>query len=154
MVFERASWFASLAWGCLLLGAARPPSMIERGEQLFRGELTLTARMAAHSDTLPQQAARCINCHRQESAAVDSTGPATDSAAPATDKFGPALGRLTLTKSIARRGGPPSIYGRATFCKLLRDGVDPAYVMILQTMPRYTLTDQECEVLWLFLTAP
>lgn len=109
--------------------------------------------MVAHTDPLPQQAVRCVNCHRPESGPTGSVA-ATDSAALATDKFAPALGPRLLTQSVARRGGPPSTYDRNSFCKLLREGVDPAHVMIPQAMPRYTLTDEECEALWLFLTTP
>jgi len=148
---RRARGFSLAACVLSSLGAARPPSPIERGAQLFLGELTLTARMVAHTDALPQQAARCANCHRPESTPTDSVS-ATDSAALATDKLGPALGPRALAQLVARRGGPPSSYDRRSFCRLLREGVDPAHVMIPQTMPRYTLTDEECEALWLFLT--
>jgi hypothetical protein len=51
-----------------------------------------------------------------------------------------------------RRGGPASRYDRDAFCRLLRKGIDPAYVMINEEMPRYTLDDADCAALWRFLT--
>lgn len=136
-----------LACAGTMLGAARPPSPAERGRQLFTGEALLTARMASHQETLPHEAVRCSNCHRDPSTPVDARSPATPD-------FGPAIDVATLTQPIARRGGPPSTYDRKVFCKLLREGVDPAHVMIPQTMPRYALNDSDCEALWIFLTTP
>jgi hypothetical protein len=34
----------------------------------------------------------------------------------------------------------------------MREGIDPAWVVIPQTMPRYAFTDQECGALWAFLS--
>jgi hypothetical protein len=126
------------------IGAAPAPSALELGSRLYRGEAALTARMTGHTETLPLEAVRCTNCHRRESQ------PPVE---PATENFGPPLGG-GLARPTARRGGPPSRYDAKALCRLLRDGIDPAYVMIPQTMPRYTMNDRECEALWAFLTAP
>jgi hypothetical protein len=135
-------------WVCVMLGllalGAAPASMLELGRKLYRGEAALTARMTAHSETLPLEAVRCVNCHKREG---------EPAAQAVSENFGPALG-AGLARPTVRRGGPPSRYDARSLCRLLRDGVDPAHVMIPQTMPRYTMTDAECEALWAFLTAP
>ncbi len=35
---------------------------------------------------------------------------------------------------------------------MLRDGVDPAYVLLNVEMPRYRISDGDCAALWHFLT--
>ena len=154
----RSSVFAIIA-GCALalVGAMACTSERARGEretgrQLFAGERPLTATMAGHTAPLPQDAVRCTNCHRRETGAV--ARPGADSALDETQDFGPALGAGSLTRAVARRGGPPSVYDGPAFCRVLREGIDPAHVVIAQTMPRYTMTPEECESVWIFLTAP
>ena len=133
---------AAATAGALALGvAARPRSLAAQGGQLFQGEQPLVARMAGHDQALPQEAVACSNCHELESAAFLSG-----------QSFGPVLGPSELTRPQRRRGGPASTYTFAPFCRVLRDGIDPAHVMIPQTMPRYTLSEQECAALWLYLT--
>src|SRR5262245_27130647 len=130
---ELLRWLgASLALA--LLGAA-PAPVLELGGRLYRGEAALTARMTGHNENLPLEAVRCINCHKREG---------EPAAQPVTENFGPPLG-AGLGRPTVRRGGPPSRYDAKTLCRLVRDGVDPAYVMIPQTMPRYTMSDRECE---------
>lgn len=124
----------------LLLANTAPESSGERGRRLFAGEQAVEARMVGHTDPLPAEAYRCVNCHSSS-----STPPRTDL------DFAPVLSKLTLTTRIARRGGPPSAYEPTSFCRLVRDGVDPAHVMISQAMPRYRLSDRECEALWTYL---
>lgn len=118
-------------------------SGLERGRALFQGELTLTARMVGHADALPQEAVRCRNCHSKQ-----------PSAGEAAQDFAPALNARTLQTALPRRGGPASKYDVNALCRVLREGVDPAHVMIQQAMPRYSLSDGECEALWSFLTFP
>ncbi len=64
----------------------------------------------------------------------------------------PRLTHNLLLLPRARRGGPPSHYGRGSFCKLLREGVDPAFVMLSVEMPRYTIDDVDCQALWHYVT--
>jgi hypothetical protein len=52
---------------------------------------------------------------------------------------------------MPRRGGPPSAFDRDTFCRLLRTGVDPAWVVVDVSMPRYALSDEQCHALWTHL---
>jgi hypothetical protein len=134
-----------LSTACALMGAAAKPALLEQGRKLFVGEVTVAGRMVGHEQALPVEASRCSNCHLSETATVKP---------PSTQDFGPKLGPLSLTRSLPRRGGPASAYNASSFCRLLRDGVDPAHVMIPQTMPRYTLTNAECEALWTFLITP
>jgi hypothetical protein len=130
------------------------------GASLFAGERPLSARIVGHEIDLPQVAVRCTNCHRREAGAgagagvagqTRAVGQTSDGIASSRD-FAPALGPERLMRAMPRRGGPPSGYDRSKLCRLLRDGIDPAFVMIPQTMPRYVFTDQECEALWEFLT--
>lgn len=136
--------FGALLCAPLLLGAEAPISSLERGRELFEGELPLTARMVGHTDALPREAARCRNCHSKQATAVGD----------AAQDFAPQLNASSLRNALARRGGPPSKYDLKALCRLLRDGIDPAHVMIQQAMPRYTLSDAECEALWTYLTLP
>jgi hypothetical protein len=113
------------------------------GKKLYEGELPLVGRLAGDETELPTAATRCANCHTQ----TDSPG---DDGAPA---FGPPLTPAALTVARRRRGGPPTRYEEATFCKLLRTGVDPAYVLIARAMPRYELDTASCRALWKYVSA-
>ncbi|WPB55469.1 hypothetical protein [Xylophilus sp. GOD-11R] len=114
------------------------------GRALFHGEESpsqppVAGRLAGHPTSLPVAATRCVNCHAA-TAAANAVG---------TPVQGGALQRLT-----PRRGGPPSAYDAASLCRLLRDGIDPADVLIDQTMPRYQVDDAQCAALWAWLTRP
>ncbi len=106
---------------------------IREGEALFNGDRALPARLAMHDDPLPAHATRCLNCHAGAQA------------------VGPALNRRTLAQAVPRRGGPASAYDANSLCRLLRTGIDPSWVQLDKGMPRYTVTDSECEALWRFL---
>lgn len=123
----------------------------DRGAQLFQGRAPLIGRLVGHDDPLPSEVAQCKNCHALESEPPPK--PAKAAATEAlTETVGPKLGPSSLTRPAKRRGGPASEYTSDAFCRLLRDGVDPAEIMIPQLMPRYTLTDAECNALWSYLT--
>lgn len=141
-------WLVALCCASASAAAAGEPSVPERGRRLFVGELPLTARVTGHAAALPPQAARCMNCH-----AVGSAGPAAP-ASDATRSFGPVLGSALLTQAVARRGGPPSRYDEAAFCRLLATGIDPADVIIPREMPRYEVSAADCRALWAHLSAP
>ena len=128
----------------LVLATTALADSATRGRQLFEGEFALPARIAGQDFALPAQASRCVNCHGA------ARGDAASSAAGA-QRIGPALTPGALTDAVRRRGGPPSRYDAASLCTLLRSGVDPAYVIILRTMPRYEITDADCRSLWLHL---
>ena len=104
------------------------------GAQLFDGRQPLLARIAGHEQALPAQAWRCANCHA------------------GTQGLGGALDRSRLTAAQARRGGPASRYDLPAFCRLLRTGVDPAWILIDRAMPRFEIDDRQCEQLWTHLT--
>ena len=146
----RAAWRLSrqilrvLAMGCLLqVGAAEaspdPESALPVGRGLFLGESPLWGVIAGHAEALPPQAVACANCHMGE------TGPGSGA------RFGPALNHAAMTELRNRRGGPPSSFSLASFCQLLRNGVDPAYIIITRRMPRYTLSDDQCRGLWRYI---
>ncbi len=145
------AWASTAAMAAVLAtpGAAAPnDAAVQRGLQLYAGAAPLQGTITGHAAPLPPSAARCINCH-----ALGSAGPARAASvsSPAPRSFGPLLTRERLTQRIARRGGPPSAYDEASFCRLLRTGIDPAYVLIPREMPRYELADTDCRGLWLHL---
>jgi hypothetical protein len=84
---------------------------------------------------LPTDATRCVNCHSRGSA------------------LGPPLTHASLTSEQRRRGGPASRYEQASFCALLRTGIDPAHVLIARVMPRYELDAASCQALWSYVSA-
>lgn len=110
----------------------------ERGQLIYQQGLP-SAHLAGDESTLPGLATRCVNCHE-----ASGTAPGA---------FAPALNANALTSLHARRGGPPSRYDHDSLCKLLREGVDPAWVQIPRAMPRYHLTDEDCASLWRYLVS-
>jgi hypothetical protein len=114
---------------------------IKRGEALYNGKESLQAQIRGHDDLLPPEAVRCANCHSPQTASRLSGKPL------------PPLDAAFLLEPRQRRGGPPSSYDQSSFCKLLRTGTDPAYILIAREMPIYTLDDSQCASLWDFLTA-
>jgi hypothetical protein len=123
-----------LAMGCAVLAQALGVPDVAARRALFLGEGSgVRAHVAGHDEALPWAAARCVNCHE---------GPGA---------IGPRLNARQLLESQARRGGPPSRYDEATFCRLLRDGVDPAFVQLPREMPRYQIAQEDCRKLWDFL---
>ena len=127
----------------------REVALQAQGRQLFHGEAStlgaMPGRLAGHGDDLPALATRCSNCH--------TSGAGADTPSK-TLEFAPRLNRQGLTQPLSRRGGPPSAYDAVSLCKLLREGIDPAWVMVRQEMPRYAATDAQCLALWTFLVSP
>lgn len=114
------------------------------GARLFDGREPLAATLAGHATPLPAQTARCSQCH---------AGPATPIAANSWPALpGPPLDGQHLRAALSRRGGPPVAYELTTFCRALREGIDPAHVMLPRTMPRFDIDDRRCEALWTHLT--
>jgi hypothetical protein len=109
------------------------------GCRMFFGETPLRGSIIGHNRPLPPEVVACANCH---------VGDARSSSG---GSFAPSLGPLTLTEPRRRRGGPPSQFSAATFCRLLRTGLDPAYIIISRQMPRYVLDDDQCLDLWHYL---
>lgn len=120
----------------LAIGAAACQAE-DRGRQLFEGTIALPGTITGQSKPLQPRAARCVNCH-----AVD------DSARGVAASFGPPLTANWLTAAVSRRRGPPSRYDATSFCTLLRTGIDPAFIVAAQTMPRYAVSDADCADLW------
>ncbi len=114
------------------------------GRTLFEGKQAIAARMPGHQQVLPPSAARCINCHRDAPDSRSIRG---------TPALAPRITASLLTSSISRRRGPESKYEIDSFCELVRTGVDPAGVMIEQTMPRYEISNLQCSALWRYLSA-
>lgn len=121
-----------------------------RGKELFLGRVPLKARMVGHDMDLPSSAVQCHNCHRTAGATpVASAAPV----GVASDSLGPTLNRETLTGLVPRRGGPPSRYDNESFCRVLSTAIDPAYVIVNSTMPRYKMSAADCGALWTYLTS-
>jgi len=110
-----------------------------RGDALFHGKEELHARIRGHEDALPPETVRCANCHEAANNVRLSRVAA------------PRLDRSILLESRQRRGGPPSSYDQAAFCKLLRTGIDPAHILIAREMPVYEMDGAQCASLWIFL---
>ena len=148
---------AVLAGVCVLIAVAgawafqraQQGAVVERGNRLFHGEVAMPARIVGHTMVLPATVSRCMNCHETRSSAVSAAASAV--AGGQAGRYGPALDQNTLTQLLARRGGPPSRYDAAALCTLLRTGIDPAQVMIPQTMPRYGVDGADCDALWGYL---
>ena len=133
---------------------ARDPAVLA-GKALFAGSVPLKAHMVGHAVDLPTHAVRCANCHAPQAlpgAAGAPSPTASGASGPPADIYAALLTREALAERRPRRGGPPSRYDASSFCRLLRDGIDPAHVIIAQSMPRYRVTDQECHQLWSFVT--
>jgi len=128
----------SISFGVALL-PGQLSDAARRGKALFQGKGALTARIRGHDEFLPAEAVHCVNCHD----AVNG-GRQTRVSAPHLD-------RSLLLEARQRRGGPPSRYDQAAFCKLLNTGVDPASVVIAREMPVYELDQSQCASLWSFL---
>lgn len=119
--------------------AARLPDSPRRGRALFYGKQVLTGKIRDHDEDLPSEALRCSNCHESKSGGLDPVSA-------------PHLDGSLLLENRQRRGGPPSRYDSASFCKLLRTGTDPAFIVIARTMPVYKLNEEQCNSLWAFVT--
>ncbi len=133
-----------LALSCLLRAeAARASALADAsaatGRRMFLGDGPLQGAIAGHPEALPPRLVACANCH----------GAAAGLEAAS---FGPRLEGPRLTELHGRRGGPPSAFSPASFCRMLRTGVDPASILITRQMPRYTLDDNQCLGLWHYLT--
>jgi hypothetical protein len=128
-----------------LLGLALLPgsaaTSIQTGGDLFKGKEPLKGKIRGHEDFLPPAAVICANCHITKSTSRLSSKPA------------PQLNRAWFTEMRQRHGGPPSTYNLASFCKLLRTGTDPVFVLVDREMPIYDLNDSQCADLWDYLNA-
>jgi hypothetical protein len=114
----------------------------DRGEGMFIGRESLKGKIREHQTVLPPEVVRCGNCHAAEKqVGIPST-------------LAPRIDRALLLSARQRRGGPPSAYDAQSLCKLLRTGIDPAYILIAREMPIYDVDDAQCASLWRFLTEP
>lgn len=109
------------------------------GCRMFVGETPLQGAIVEHGRPLPPEVVVCANCHLEDARSISGGSGA------------PFLSRSILTEPLRRRGGPPSQFSAASFCRLLRTGVDPAYIVISRKMPRYVLDDEQCLDLWHYL---
>ncbi len=106
------------------------------GCALFNGEHPMAAHLRDDDRPLPSWTTRCVNCHVGTSKA---------------QAFAPPLTHDTLLAATRRRGGPISHYDATAFCHAVKDGIDPAGVMLRKSMPRYQITDDQCMALWQFV---
>jgi hypothetical protein len=145
-------WARSVLFGVAIAGMTRiDPVLTHTPEQagngssspgrgLFFGETPLHGIISGHNLPLPPKMVSCANCHLQ--GWLPASGVSNSA---------PRLDRSSLTEFRRRRGGPLSQFTPATFCRLLRTGVDPAYILITRRMPRYTIEDRQCLYLWQYL---
>jgi cytochrome c553 len=133
-------WVAILCTVATIPAQANPA--LDAGRAAFTGQRPLEAMMPGHREALPPTAARCSNCHAAPGLPTVGNG-----------SFGPGLSAATLMQALPRRGGPPSRYDAEALCRALREGVDPAGVMLGAAMPRYRIDDLGCRQLWTLLTS-
>jgi hypothetical protein len=124
----------------IAIAAAVPFSPWLRGYALYHGYLSVYGRVAGHDGDLPAFASRCANCH---DAARSTAAPRA--IAPLT--------QASLAQSHSRRGGPETAFTETSFCSLLQDGIDPAYVMVERAMPHYKLSEASCHALWRYVSS-
>jgi hypothetical protein len=120
-------------------GCSGQQHVVNPGEALYAGQEPLRGKIRGHRDLLPPEVVVCKNCHSPEQKG--------NLPAPA-----PRIDRAWLVEPRERRGGPASSYDLGAFCKVLRTGIDPAYVLIARIMPTYEIDDRQCASLWAFLT--
>jgi hypothetical protein len=106
---------------------------------MFFGEMPLHGAIVEHGRPLPPEVVVCANCHLEKTRSISAGSGA------------PLLNRSMLTEPLRRRGGPQSQFSATSFCRLLRTGIDPAYIVISRKMPRYVLDDEQCLNLWEYL---
>jgi hypothetical protein len=128
----------ALAAQAQLAHALDPCEPANLGCAIFNGQHPMSAHLRDDDRSLPAWTTRCVNCH---------VGASTAAA------FAPPLTRDYLLAATHRRGGPISHYDAAAFCRAVKDGVDPAGVVLRKSMPRYRMTDAECTALWRFVTS-
>jgi hypothetical protein len=125
------------------------------GAQLYDGSRApdgrLSGKLRGHDQSLPAEALHCANCH-EPSRQVPRDGGTVSSTNTNISSFGPRLDQASLMQFQARRGGPATRYDLAAFCRVLRTSVDPGLVLLRKPMPQYTLSDDDCQALWLFLS--
>ncbi len=132
-----ALWLGSAAIVTGSASLAEDPASI--GEQLYSGGRPLTATISGHSAPMPSKVVVCSNCH------------GAPLGKPGSKPAAPDLRHGWLEQVRARRNGPAGRYDQASFCRALRSGIDPVYVMLPIRMPRFTISDPDCEALWLYL---
>ncbi|SAK73080.1 hypothetical protein AWB81_03323 [Caballeronia arationis] len=107
------------------------------GCAIYNGQHAVAAHLRDDDRPLPAWTTRCANCH----AGTDKSGI-----------FAPPLTPSYLLDAETRRGGPASRYQPTSFCRAVKDGIDPANVLLRKAMPHYQISDSECAALWGFLT--
>ena len=115
----------------------------ERGRRLFHGMEALQSRIVGHSSYLPATFTVCATCHAKRES--------PQSGKPLEARAAPLVERGMLAKIKSRRGGPPVAYTRDSFCRTLRTGIDPQYVVLTRTMPRFEVDEAQCDALWIYL---
>lgn len=133
----------------LLLGAAvaakaSSADASERAAAIFAEGRHVQATLRGDDQALPADTMRCRNCH-------EGAGHRLPDARRAAEA-GPPLTAATLVVPRSRRGGPPSRYDQGSFCRLLRQGIDPADIVVRRTMPIYRIEPSDCAALWRLLS--
>lgn len=118
----------------------------ERGKALYNGSVALSGKLQGHATPLPPHVLACRQCH----AGTDKRGRDGRS----LEAFAPLLGGGRLQEFLSRRNGPPGSYDRHSFCLTLRTGLDPQQIQLPLRMPRFDVSDSDCEDLWNYLNAP
>jgi len=113
-----------------------------QGEALYYGVVPLSGRISGQTLQLPARVLACVRCHEGRG------GQAGGELQPGVDLLGGWLSQIR-----SRRNGPASQYTPATFCRALRNGIDPVSVVLAIQMPRFDISDQDCNALWNYLNS-
>ncbi len=115
-------------------------ALVDRGHRIFIGTEAITGKINGHQQPLPPQVAKCATCHTPSTRPQDS------------DQLAPLLNASWLQQAHPRRGGPAFAYTKDSLCQTMRTGMDPEYVILNRTMPRFDISDEQCRALWAFFT--
>lgn len=121
-------------------GQSDHQALVDRGQRIFSGTEAITGKINGHQEPLPSQVAKCVTCHTPSARPQDS------------DQLAPMLNASWLQQARPRRGGPAFAYTRDSLCQTMRTGMDPEYVILNRTMPRFDISEEQCSALWTFLT--
>jgi len=150
MIIISARNWQQLLFSCLFLisltfNANADVASHEVGKQLFFGKKPLIGKIVSQDFDLPIEASRCVNCHISDQQSQPSEF------VKKTQTFGPPLNYQTLTDVKNIHGGPAFSYTATGFCTLLRTGIDPTQIVSKRSMPRYEISDEACNAIWMYL---
>jgi hypothetical protein len=111
-----------------------------RGQDIYLGKEVIIGKIDGHASSLPPSLGICVTCH------------ASAKRSRLEAELAPRLNRSSLLDPRSRRGGPGFSYDKTNFCKTVRTGIDPQYIVLRRAMPRFEISESQCSALWAYLT--